>query len=83
MALDFFATVNHPVAPVAAIVPFSYWRTGASDAADLATLAGLVARGLLHPEVGETAPWAETPRLLRALRDRALTGNAVLTVDSL
>ncbi|WP_027006614.1 zinc-binding dehydrogenase [Conexibacter woesei] len=83
VALDFFETVNHPVAPVAAIVPFSYWRTGASDAADLATLAGLVARGLLHPEVGETAPWAETPRLLRALRDRELTGNAVLGLDSL
>jgi NADPH:quinone reductase-like Zn-dependent oxidoreductase len=83
VALDFFATVNHPVAPPAAIVPFSYWRTGASDADDLATLLDLVARGRLHPEVGETAGWEETPRLLRALRDRALTGNAVLRVDSL
>jgi NADPH:quinone reductase-like Zn-dependent oxidoreductase len=77
--LDFFASVGGD-GPPAAIVPFSYWRTGARDADDLATLARLVAGGRLHPEVGVVADWAETPRLLRALADRELVGNAVLRV---
>jgi NADPH:quinone reductase-like Zn-dependent oxidoreductase len=77
--LDFFASVGGD-GPPAAIVPFSYWKTGARDADDLATLARLVAGGRLHPEVGVVADWAETPRLLRALADRELVGNAVLRV---
>ncbi|WCB92869.1 zinc containing alcohol dehydrogenase superfamily protein [Baekduia alba] len=79
VTVDFFATVGGD-GPPAAIVPFSYWRTGASDADDLATLAGLVARGILHPEIGAVEDWTETPRLLRALADRELIGNAVLRV---
>ncbi|HEY6758291.1 MAG TPA: zinc-binding dehydrogenase [Baekduia sp.] len=67
--------------PPAAIVPFSYWQTGASDGADLATLVGLVARHHLHPEIGIVEDWAQTPRLLRALADRELTGKAVLRVS--
>jgi NADPH:quinone reductase len=64
----------------ASIEPFIYWRTGASDADDLATLVRLVAAGHLHPEVGLVADWRETPEALAALRDRRVRGNAVLTV---
>jgi NADPH:quinone reductase-like Zn-dependent oxidoreductase len=64
----------------ASIEPFIYWRTGASDADDLATLVRLVAGGHLHPEVGLVADWRETPDALIALRDRRVRGNAVLTV---
>lgn len=77
--LDFFSATGGD-GPPAAIVPFSYWRTGASDADDLATLTRLVARGILHPEIGADEDWAQTPRLLRALADRELRGKAVLRV---
>ncbi|HWI71528.1 MAG TPA: zinc-binding dehydrogenase [Baekduia sp.] len=66
--------------PPAAIVPFSYWRTGASDAVDLATLARLVAEDRLHPEIGVVEDWRRTPEVLRAVRDRQVRGNAVLRV---
>jgi NADPH:quinone reductase-like Zn-dependent oxidoreductase len=68
------------IATFASIEPFIYWRTGASDADDLATLVRLVAGGHLHPEVGLVADWRETPDALIALRDRRVRGNAVLTV---
>lgn len=68
--------------PPAAIVPFTYWRTGASDAADLATLAALVAGGRLHPEISRVEDWRATPELLRALAERQLVGNAVLRVGA-
>ena len=76
--LDFFATVAR--APFPSIVPFSYWRAGASDADDLATLVRLVAAGHLHPEIGLTADWRETPTVLVALAERRIRGNAVLTI---
>jgi hypothetical protein len=62
-------------------MPFSYWRTGASDADDLATLVRLVAGGHLHPELGLVADWRETPDVLIALSERRVRGNAVLTVS--
>jgi NADPH:quinone reductase len=74
----FFATVS--TAPYASIVPFSYWRTGASDADDLATLVRLVAGGHLHPEIGFEADWRQTPDALVAIAERRVRGNAVLTV---
>lgn len=77
--LDFFAIV--PAGPPAAIVPFSYWRTGASDAEDLGILARLVHDGRLHPEVGVVEDWAATPEVLAAVRDRKVRGNAVLHVS--
>jgi NADPH:quinone reductase-like Zn-dependent oxidoreductase len=77
--LDFFS-VQSGDGPPAAIVPFSYWRTGASDATDLAALARLVASGHLHPEIGLLDSWTATPHALAALRDRRLRGNAVLRV---
>jgi NADPH:quinone reductase len=77
-SLDFFALVT--AAPYATIMPFSYWRSGASDADDLATLVRLVAGGRLHPEIGLQADWHETPATLVALRERRVRGNAVLTI---
>lgn len=77
--LDFFAIV--PAGPPAAIVPFSYWRTGASDAEDLAILVRLVNDGRLRPEVGVVKDWASTPDVLAAVRDRIVRGNAVLRVS--
>jgi NADPH:quinone reductase len=77
-SLDFFALVT--AAPYATIMPFSYWRSGASDADDLATLVRLVAGGRLHPEIGLQADWHETPAALVALRERRVRGNAVLTI---
>ena len=67
-------------APFASIELFIYWRTGASDAADLATLVRLVAAGHLHPEIGLVTDWHETADALIALRERRVRGNAVLTV---
>ena len=77
-SLDFFTVVA--AAPYATIVPFSYWRSGASDADDLATLVRLVAGGHLHPEIGLEADWRETPSALVALSERRVRGNAVLTL---
>ena len=67
-------------APFASIELFIYWRTGASDADDLATLVRLVAAGHLHPEIGLVTDWHETADALIALRERRVRGNAVLTV---
>jgi NADPH:quinone reductase len=77
-SLDFFEVVS--AAPYATIMPFTYWRTGASDADDLATLVRLVAAGRLHPEIGLQADWRETPDALIALSERRVRGNAVLTI---
>ena len=77
-SLDLFEVLS--AAPYASIVPFSYWRTGASDADDLATLVRLVAGGHLHPEIGLRADWHETPDVLVALAERRVRGNAVLTI---
>jgi NADPH2:quinone reductase len=75
-----FAPLQSGDGPPAAIVPFSYWRTGASDAADLATLARLVAEDRLHPEIGRVEDWTQTPAVLRARAGREIRGNAVLRV---
>jgi NADPH:quinone reductase-like Zn-dependent oxidoreductase len=77
--LSFFSIVS--VAPYATVMPFTYWRTGASDADDLAALVRLVAGGHLHPEIGVETDWRETPQILVDLRERRIRGNAVLTVS--
>lgn len=77
-SLDFFEVVA--ASPYAAIVPFSYWRSSASDADDLATLVRLVAGDRLHPEIGLQADWQQTPDALVALSERRVRGNAVLTI---
>jgi NADPH:quinone reductase-like Zn-dependent oxidoreductase len=48
-------------------------------ARDLATLVRLVSRGALHPELGVVAGWERTAAVLADLRERRITGNAVLT----
>jgi len=77
-SLDFFEVVS--TAAYATIVPFSYWRSGASDGDDLATLVRLVAGGHLHPEIGLEADWQRTPDALVALSERRVRGKAVLTI---
>jgi NADPH2:quinone reductase len=82
VTLDFTRTLLGGGGPPAAIVPFTYWRTGASDAADLATLAALVAGDRLHPEIARVDDWRATPAVLRAMAERQLAGNAVLRVGA-
>jgi NADPH:quinone reductase len=77
-SLDFFEVVS--TAPYATIMPFSYWRSGASNADDLATLVRLVSGGHLHPEIGLQADWQRTPDALVALGERRVRGKAVLTI---
>jgi NADPH2:quinone reductase len=48
-------------------------------ARDLETLVRLVSRGALHPELGVVAGWERTSAVLADLRERRITGNAVLT----
>ncbi len=48
-------------------------------ARDLETLVRLVSRGALHPELGIVAGWEHTSAVLADLRERRITGNAVLT----
>lgn len=74
--LDFFAVA----ASLARIVPFLYWRTGASDAEDLATLVRLVERGHLHPEIGRVDDWERAAEAVVAVRERQVRGKAVLKI---
>jgi NADPH:quinone reductase len=78
-ALEFFSMVSGPI--YAKLQAWNYWRAGASDADDLATLVRLVADDRLHPEIGLLADWHETPGALIALTERRVRGNAVLTVS--
>jgi NADPH2:quinone reductase len=75
---DFFAVQKGPTDVT--IRTLNYWTEADRDAEDLATLVDLVATRRLHPEIGETADWTETPRLLASVRDRRVRGNAVLTL---
>lgn len=75
---DFFALGQGPAeVTIRSVV---YWTEADRDGKDLATLVDLVAAGRLHPEIGETADWTDTPRVLAAVRDRQVRGNAVLTL---
>lgn len=61
---------------------FFIYETGVETfGRDLGYLAGLVAEGRLRPLIGLEASWRETGRALAQLRDRRLTGKAVLLVD--
>jgi NADPH:quinone reductase len=75
---DFFAVQQGP--RDVTIRTFNYWLEADRDAEDLTTLVKLVAEGRLHPEIGELADWTHTARVLAALRDRRVRGNAVLTL---
>jgi NADPH:quinone reductase-like Zn-dependent oxidoreductase len=75
---SFFAVAAGPVEVT--IRSFLYWTQADRDAEDLATLVALVAAGRLHPEIGATADWSQTPRVLEDVRSRRVRGNAVLTL---
>ncbi|WP_040789742.1 zinc-binding dehydrogenase [Nocardia paucivorans] len=72
--LDFFELLSGPERVT--IQHFHY--AGAPYGPDLATLVRLVQRGLLHPEIGRIAPWADTADTLVDLRERRIRGKAVL-----
>jgi NADPH2:quinone reductase len=76
---DFFAIQEGPVEVTIRV--FNYWTEG-DDVEDIATLVDLAASGRLHPEIGVTADWTDTPQLLAAVRDRRVRGNAVATVPT-
>ncbi len=78
ISVDFFALAAGPVE--VSLRSFFYWAEEERDTEDLRTLVHLVATGQLHPFLGEIADWTETPRVLAAIRDREMIGNAVLTV---
>jgi NADPH2:quinone reductase len=47
----------------------------------LATLAGLIADGRLHPQIELEAPWTEVGDVAQQLLDRSYAGKAVLHID--
>jgi NADPH2:quinone reductase len=66
----------------ASIRSFYIFQTGVETfGEDLAYLVGLIAAGRLRPEVGLELSWRETARAVQALRERRVTGKAVLLVD--
>jgi NADPH2:quinone reductase len=64
----------------ATICKFAYTDGDTSVADDLGTLVRLTATGRLHPEIGLVAAWQDTPQVIKAMVERAVRGNAVLTV---
>jgi len=73
--LDFFDYFDQ----TGATVRHFHYEDG-PPARDLETLVRLVSRGALHPEVGVVAGWEQTGAVLADLRERRITGNAVLTI---
>lgn len=70
-----------PRAKVSGLFIFDELAHTRSGVADLGTLAALVARGRLDPQVTRQASWRDAEPLLRALLDREVAGKAVLHVD--
>lgn len=68
----------------ARVVQFRVYESGEPPAFgdDLALLADLVARDVLHPQVGLVEDWHRAGQALRALRERRVNGKAVLRVGS-
>jgi NADPH2:quinone reductase len=59
---------------------FAYYNSGAGIGADIASLLALVAAGRLETRVALTARWTDIAQALDALRQRSISGKAVLTV---
>ncbi|AZO73756.1 MULTISPECIES: zinc-binding dehydrogenase [unclassified Mesorhizobium] len=59
---------------------FAYYTSGSAIGADIAWLLGLVAAGRLETRVALTTPWTEIGQALDALRQRSISGKAVLTM---
>ncbi|NBE50959.1 zinc-binding dehydrogenase [Streptomyces boluensis] len=74
VTLDFFDLLGGPEGVT--IQHFHY--AGAPYGPDLAALVSLVEHDRLHPEIGRTAPWAQTADTLVDLRERRIRGKAVL-----
>ncbi len=66
----------------ARIEPFLSGVHEARAGANIAVLVELLAAGRLTAEIGLEADWAELPAALDALRDRQMTGKAVLTISA-
>jgi NADPH:quinone reductase len=60
---------------------FNYLDSTHTEAEDLATLVRLVTTGRLHPEIGLTEDWSQTGDAIRALLNREVQGNLVLTIS--
>lgn len=67
----------------ARVQSFSYFTSEAEErfAPDLALLVSLVADGSLRPQVGVERGWRHTLEVGELLRDRRVSGKAVLRVD--
>ena len=59
---------------------FAYYTSGSGIGADIASLLTLVAAGRLETRVALTVPWADIAQALDALRQRSISGKAVLTI---
>ncbi|MGX5805398.1 zinc-binding dehydrogenase [Bradyrhizobium sp. Arg314] len=59
---------------------FAYYTSGSAIGADIASLLALVAAGRLETRVALTMPWTEIAQGLEALRQRSISGKAVLTI---
>ncbi|RWM05493.1 MAG: oxidoreductase [Mesorhizobium sp.] len=60
---------------------FAYYTSGSAIGADIATLIALVAAGRLETRVALTLPWTDIGQALDALRQRSISGKAVLTIS--
>ncbi|HEY2619049.1 MAG TPA: zinc-binding dehydrogenase [Acetobacteraceae bacterium] len=70
-------------APNSRVQSFSYFYSEAEDrfAPDLALLVSLIADGSLKPQIGVERSWREFAAVAEQLRDRRVSGKAVLLVD--
>lgn len=75
-----FAFGDFAQRPVRLSVFFVY-QSGLPFGPDLQLLAGLVADGRLHPQVGLEVPWSEAEAAFAALGERRVNGKAVLAVE--
>ncbi|TIU28477.1 MAG: oxidoreductase, partial [Mesorhizobium sp.] len=60
---------------------FAYYTSGSAIGADIASLIALVAAGRLETRIVLTVPWTEIAQALDALRQRSISGKAVLTIS--
>ncbi|MDX8507790.1 zinc-binding dehydrogenase [Mesorhizobium captivum] len=59
---------------------FAYYTSGSAIGADIASLLALAASGRLETRVALTVPWTDIAQALDALRQRSISGKAVLTI---
>ncbi|MBB6413303.1 zinc-binding dehydrogenase [Mesorhizobium sangaii] len=59
---------------------FAYYASGSGIGADIASLLAMVAAGRLETRVVLTVPWTDVAQALDALRQRRISGKAVLTI---